>query len=292
MASDFKVTLLGTGQPLPSMNRFGPSTLIQAGTNTLLFDCGRGTMQRIYQIDTDASTYNKLFLTHLHSDHTTGIPDLWITGHLRLRKEKPLQIWGPTGTRNMTTHLEQAFEVDLRVRKQGREHYGYHITDEGLRFEVNEIDEGYVFDENGVRVIPFRVNHHDLYSDEPSLGYRVEYNGRSVVVSGDTCFCENLIKYSKGVDLLIHEVAAAPVGADVPGRLRVPMNHHTFPEDCGRVFSEVRPKLAVFYHVIQFLGVSLDEMMGRTMKEYDGPVIFGEDLMQISVGDTVQVINP
>ncbi len=249
-------------------------------------------MQRIYQIDTDAKDFDKLFLTHLHSDHTTGIPDLWITGNLRLRHENPLRVWGPTGTKHMISHLEEAFAVDLKVRKEGHEHIGFHSSKEGLRFDVSEIEEGYVFEENGVKVIPFRVNHHDFYSDEPSFGYRVEYKDRSVVISGDTCFCENLIKYSRGVDLLIHEVTAAPLGVEVPGRLRLPMNHHTFPEECGKIFSDVKPKLAVYYHVIQFLGVSLDEIIARTREEYGGAVVFGKDLMQIEVGESVRVLNP
>jgi len=192
----------------------------------------------------------------------------------------------------MISHFEEAFAVDLKVRKEGHDHSGFHSSELGLRFDVSEIEEGYVFEENGVKVIPFRVNHHNFYSEEPSFGYRVEYEGRVVVISGDTCFCENLIKYSMGVDLLVHEVVAAPLGVEVPGRLRLPMRHHTFPEECGKIFSRVKPKLAVFYHVLQFLGVSLDEIMARTRTVYDGPVVFGEDLMQIEVGESVRVLNP
>jgi len=285
------VTLLGTGFPTPLIDRFGPCTLVEAGGLRLLFDCGRGTMQRIYQIDTDASSFDKLFLTHLHSDHTTGLPDLWITGNIRLRTENPLRIWGPTGTKQMIAYLEKAFEVDKKVRNDLRRHNGFHRNTEGLRMEALDVDEGFIFEENGVKVAPFRVNHHDLYSDEPSLGYRVEYNGRSVVLSGDTRFCENLIKFSENVDLLVHEVAAGPLGEELPDRWRIPLSHHTLPEECGVIFSKVKPRLAVYYHIIQFQGVSLEEMMARTRKEYDGPVLFGGDLMRIEVGDSVKVLS-
>ena len=159
MVSDFKVTLLGTGYPTPRLDRFGPSTLIEAGKTRLLFDCGRGTMQRIHQVDPNANTFDKLFLTHLHSDHTTGIPDLWITGHLRQRYENPLRIWGPKGTKEMISHIEKAFTVDLKVRTEVRSHYGNHVSNKGLEMVVEEIEEGYAFEENGVLVTPFRVNH-------------------------------------------------------------------------------------------------------------------------------------
>jgi ribonuclease Z len=246
-------------------------------------------MQRINQIDQNASTFDKLFLTHLHSDHTTGIPDLWITGYLRHRYENPMRIWGPRGTEEMIQHIEKAFAVDVKLRKQVHKHYGFNPSDEGIKMVVTEMDEGYTFEDNGIRVIPFRVNHYDLYSDEPSFGFRIEFEDRRVILSGDTCFCENLIKFSEDVDLLVHEVCAAPLGVEVSDRLKAPIKHHTSPEECGRVFSAVNPKMAVFYHIIQFEGVSLNEMMERTRSEYDGKVVFGEDLMQIEVGEIVKI---
>jgi ribonuclease Z len=119
----------------------------------------------------------------------------------------------------------------------------------------------------------------------------VKYGGRSVVLSGDTRFCENLIRYSSDVDLLIHEVAAAPLGADLSNNTRYILSLHTQPEECGRLFSRANPRLTVYYHVIQCLGVSLEEMMDRTRKEYGGRVVFGEDLMGIEVGESVKVIR-
>jgi len=277
------VTLLGTGSPIPLLDRFGPSTLVEAGGLRFLFDCGRGTMQRIHQIDTNASSFDKLFLTHLHSDHTTGIPDLWVTGYLLQRYENPLRIWGTQGTTQMIRNLGKAFEIDRKVREDFRG------SSDGFRMEAHDVDEGFIYMENGVKVSPFRVNHHDLYSDEPSLGYRIEYNDRSIVISGDTCFCENLVKFSEGVDLLVHEVAAGPAGEEISDVVRKILSIHTSPEDCGRVFSEVRPKLAVYNHILQLQGVSLEEMMVRTRERYDGPVLFGEDMMKIKIDDSVKV---
>lgn len=124
MGSDFIVTLLGTGNPSPRLDRFGPSTLIEAADQKLLFDCGRGTMQRVYQIQPQTKEFDKLFITHLHSDHITGIPDLWITRNIMGRSDNPLRIWGPRGTESMVSHLRQAYKVDLKVRNEIERIYG------------------------------------------------------------------------------------------------------------------------------------------------------------------------
>ena len=191
----------------------------------------------------------------------------------------------------MTKHIQEAFKVDVRVRTESAAHHGRPWNKEGLQIESNDIEEDFVYEENGVRVIPFRVNHHDVYSDVASLGYRIEYDGSVVVISGDTRYCENLIKYSEGCDLLVHEVAAVPLGEEVSVGLRGALSHHTLPEECGKVFSIVRPKLAVFTHVIQFQGVTIEEIIERTVSAYDGNVVMGEDLMQIKVGESVRVLN-
>ena len=288
-----RVTLLGTGCPGPLIERFGPCTMVEAGGDRLLFDCGRGVIQRSYQLDPARSRIeasDKLFLTHLHSDHTVGIPDLWLTGWLFGRFDNPLRVWGPRGTEKMMSHLEEAFTVDKKVRWEMREHFKAKLNEAGVRVEATDVDEGYVYMENGVKVTPFRVNHF-YYSDEPSLGYRIDYRGRSTVISGDTCICENLIEFSKDVDLLIHEVCAAPLGHELDDRTSRPYTHHTPPEEAGEVFTRVTPKLAVFTHVIQWHGVGLEEMLNRTQKVYNGPVIMGEDLMTFEVGDSVELVS-
>jgi ribonuclease Z len=290
MGSDFMVTLLGTGHPSPRLDRFGPSTLIEAADQKLVFDCGRGTMQRLYQVQEKTQVFDKLFLTHLHSDHTTGIPDLWITRNVMDRSDTPLRIWGPKGTESMVSHLREAFKVDLKVRREIEQAYGLG-NQMGYEVEAVDVDEEFIFEANGLTVEPFRVNHYGEYSDEPSLGYRVTYDHHCVVLSGDTRYCENLIKYSKDADLLIHEVAAAPLGATISDNVKYILSLHTGPEECSMVFSSVKPKLALFNHVIQCMGVSLKETMDRTLKGYDGLAVFGEDLMRIKISNKVEILN-
>jgi len=270
-----KVTLLGTGHPEPLIERFGPSTLVEAGDQRILFDCGRGTMQRIYQIDKNATDIDKLFLTHLHSDHTTGIPDLWITGFLYHRRENPLQIWGPKGTKHMITHLEKAFTVDKKSRS-------VFIPNTGLEIITKELEEGFIYNKNDVKITPFNVPHLTRIN-EPCLGYRLDYSGKSVVISGDTFYSENLLKFSRDVDLLIHEIAAIPLIDNVVDRFNRVVKVHTNPEEAGEIFSQLNPRLAVLSHVVLLHAVTEEEIMRRVKSEYDGSVLMGKDLMSFII---------
>jgi len=276
-----KVTLLGTGTPQPIMDRFGPSTLVQAGSEALLFDAGRGCLQRLKQVGLPYDKLNALFLTHLHSDHIVGIPDLWLTGWLVSKRTLPLNIYGPEGTAEMIRNLQKAFAFDIKMRIEDDK-----AMEEGSRLSVNEIQEGTIYEKNGVRVIAFRVDHYPVV---PAFGYRIEYMGHSVVLSGDTRYSENLIRFAKGTDLLIHEVVIAP---DTLGKSDPKYNiwaHHTTAEQAGKTFNEVKPKLAAYSHISKLYGRDEQELLRRSKANYAGPVIIGEDLMCFSILDTVSV---
>ena len=181
--SDFKVTLIGSGVPVPAADRFGPATLVEAGDQKLLFDAGRGATIRLWQLKIPFSKVSPLFLTHFHSDHTVGIPDLWLTGWLGGpfgRRSTPFHVIGPAGTKDLMLNLERAYEGDIRVRTAD-EHY----PPEGVKVVADEFPaEGVVYDKEGVRVTAFEVDHGDVI--KPAYGYRIDYKGRSVVLSGDT----------------------------------------------------------------------------------------------------------
>jgi len=203
-AQDFKVTLLGTGTPFPVPDRFGAATLVEAGRERLLFDVGRGATIRLNQISVPMGTLNAVFLTHFHSDHTSGIPDLWLTGWIGRyygNRQSPFRVIGPKGTVSLMQNLERAYAEDIRYADEKN-------PMEGVAIAASEYaSDGVVYDKNGVTVTAFEVDHGALI--KPAYGYRVDYEGRSVILSGDTRYSENLEKHAQGATLVVHEVAMA-----------------------------------------------------------------------------------
>ena len=285
-AQEIKVTLLGTGTPAPVMNRFGPSILVEAGGQKFLFDAGRGALQRLTQLKLSWRDVNGVFLTHLHSDHVVGFPDLWLTGWLTAQREAPLHVWGPKGTKNMMSHLEQAYEFDIRMRLADE-----HASATGVVILASDIASGFVVEKNGVKITAFDVDHAPV---EPAFGYRIDFAGRSVVLSGDTRFSENLIRHAAGVDVLVHEVIAPDTyrrAGLAPELAQTIMVHHATPEQAGEVFARAKPRLGVYSHIGRPSATEAD-LIPPTRKTYAGPLEVGEDLMVIEVGDTITVRRP
>ena len=288
---DFRVTLLGTGVPTPRADRFGPSTLIEAGSRKLLIDAGRGTTIRLNQIGVPMGEIDALLLTHYHSDHTSGIPDLWLTGWLQshfARRTTPFHVIGPTGARALMSGLEMAYRRDIEIRIADEQ-----LPPEGVAVVVDEFNQdGIVFDQDGVRVLAFEVDHGAAIT--PAYGYRVEYDGRVAVISGDTRYNENVIRYGEGADLLIHEVAIVrPELMSVSFIQRI-MAHHTTAREAGMVFSRTRPKLAAFTHLVflaseTVLPASIADLIDETRQSYSGPLEVGEDLMSFLIEGEISV---
>lgn len=291
-AQSIKVTLLGTGGPAPSIERFGPATLVEAGGQKFLFDCGRGASQRLWQMKTRLGEVNRLFLTHLHSDHVVGVPDLWLTGWIPAvygRRAEPFQVWGPTGTSDMMEHLQRAYTWDIATRKKEK-----NKADSGILVVSKDIREGVVYEEGGVKITAFTVDHADFI--DSALGYRIDYGGHSVVLSGDTRYSPNLVRYAHGADVVIYEVAAASEASmQSSAVVRQVLGYHSSPEDAGRVFEQVKPKLAVYTHIILLTfdpalpPPTLNEVVRRTATTYKGPLQMGEDLLTIDISNDVKV---
>ncbi|HET6633232.1 MAG TPA: MBL fold metallo-hydrolase [Rhodanobacteraceae bacterium] len=289
------VTLLGTGSPIPRMDRFGPATLVEAGPEKLLFDCGRGAAQRLWQKHIPLSAITGVFLTHLHSDHTVGLPDLWLTGWLPTpygRRTMPLRLWGPAGTRAMAAGLARAFQADIRIR-----HAGEGLPLRGIAIDATDVTQGVVYRNHGLTVTAFDVYHGPYI--KPAFGYRLDYRGHSVVISGDTHRNSNLIRYAKGADVVIHEVAMAKDALlEKSATARRVLGFHTTPEAAGSVFATLKPKLAVYTHVVLLTTdpaippPTVDDVVARTRTTYRGPLAVGSDRMVIEIGDTVRVVKP
>jgi ribonuclease Z len=234
----------------------------------------------------------KVFLTHLHSDHIVSLPELYLFSWTSQGRNKPLQVWGPDGTRSMFKHLQEAFAFDIHIRRDVDEK----LSVEGIKVFATDIREGVVHEANGVKVTAFLVDHGPV---KPAFGFRVDYHGHSVVMSGDTKPSDNLVRFSQGIDVLIHEVGRSkadpslvgPPDELLPGtrltrgQWKEIGEHHTDGTEAGRVFQRAKPKLAVFSH---YNGPSAAPL-ALVRQNYAGPVEFGEDLMTIEVGDAVSV---
>lgn len=286
------VTLLGTGAPPPLADRFGPATLVQAGGQTLLFDAGRGAEIRLWQAGVSGGALTATFLTHLHSDHLVGLPDVWLTGWVRGPhggRRTPFRLVGPPGAVAFAANLERAFEADLGYRlAQG-------LPPEGARIAAEEFaGDGVVHDVDGVRVTAFRVDHGPWVPD--AYGYRIDYRGRSVVISGDTRPSETLARHAAGVDVLVHEVAFARPEAEAAAA--VILDNHTRPAEAARIFAAARPGMAVYSHIVQpalggFAPADLADLTRQTRAVYDGPLAVGEDMMVFEIAaDGVVTVRP
>ena len=240
-------------------------------------------MQRLHQLGIPFADISGMFLTHHHSDHVVGFPDLWLTGWIGRpwgKRTVALPVWGPEGTTQMMEYLPKAFAVDIRVRS-------HNYPMEGVKLVPTEITEGTIFDQGGVRVTAFKVDH--FAEKLPAYGYRIDYHGHSAVLSGDTTFNENLIEHARGVDLIVHEVTtAAGSAAESAAQLKRIAANHTTPEQAGVVLSRTQPKLAVYNHLLLFGGAKPEDLIPATRKNYSGPLLVGEDLMQIEIGENVE----
>jgi ribonuclease Z len=293
-AQTMRVTLLGTGRPTPLHDRFEAATLVEAGETTLLFDAGRGASIRIWQLGMPLSEVDGVFITHFHHDHISGLADLWLTGWLPPafgRRTWPLAIWGPEGMSDITDGLKAAYKRDIDIRVPDE-----NLPREAADFDVTEFSEdGIVYDQNGVTVRAFAVDHGELI--KPAVGYRIDYAGRSVLISGDTRYDENIARMGEGVDVLIHEVVTGrpELYEQYPELIRI-RDHHTTPEEVGRIFSMAEPRLAVYTHLVNLSApgipvVGNEELVEETRRTYDGPLVVGHDLLGIEIGDEISIFD-
>jgi ribonuclease Z len=186
----------------------------------------------------------------------------------------------------MISHLEQAFDYDIKIRL-----YEDRPPPDGVIIFAKDISQGVVYERDGLTITAFEVNHAPV---KPAFGYRIDYRGRSVILSGDTAFSENLIRYAKGVDLLVHEVVSpeslARAGYNAE-RAETIISHHVTPVQAGEVFSRVKPKMAIYSHIV-LPSTNEQDLTSAARKSYSGPLEVGEDMMVIEVGENIEVRRP
>ncbi len=241
-----QIVLLGTGTPLPDPERFGPSSAVVVNGTPYLIDFGTGIVRRAAAarnkgVTSLEPTNLKIgFITHLHSDHTLGFPDVVLTPWIMGRKE-PLEVYGPSGTREMAEHILNAYATDVKTRTEGLEH----SNKTGYEVNVHEIKPGVIYKDRIVTVKAFSVDHGNLQA----YGYRFETPDRTIVISGDTRPTPAILENCQGCDVLIHEVyteASLALVSDEWKKYR--LAYHTSSKELADIATKAKPGLLILYH--------------------------------------------
>ena len=245
-AAKTQIVLLGTGTPLPDPDRFGPCTAITANNTPYLVDLGTGVVRRAAAARDkgvaalEPTNLKIAFITHLHSDHTLGFPDVLLTPWIMGRKG-PLAVYGPSGTREMAEHILKAYATDVKTRTEGLEH----SNKTGYEVNVHEVKPGVIYKDQNVTVIAFSVDHGNLQA----YGYRFETPDRTIVISGDTRPAPAIPENCQGCDVLIHEVyteASFALVSDEWKKYR--LAHHTSSKELAEIATKAKPGLLILYH--------------------------------------------
>ncbi|AQT79504.1 ribonuclease Z [Mycolicibacterium litorale] len=272
------ITLLGTGSPMVDPNRAGPSTLVRAGDGVFLVDCGRGVLMRAAAAGVGAANLTALLLTHLHSDHITDLSDVITTRWVTTFVPTPLPIIGPPGTKAVVEATLAALAPDISYR------IGHHpdITDPPA-IEVYEYSDGQVWDADGVRITAAPTDHRPV---EPTLGFRIEYQGASVVLAGDTVPCASLDQLAQGANALVHTVIRADLVQQMPvQRIRDILDYHSSVEQAAATAARAGVGTLVLTHYVPPLAPGQEEQWrALAATEFTGPVELGNDLHRVSIG--------
>lgn len=270
-----KVVLLGTGTPGPDPERSGPATAIVVNDTAYLVDFGPGVVRRARAAELtrgikalQPTSLRVAFVTHLHSDHTVGYPDL-IFSPWTLGRRVPLEVYGPKGLKKMTEHLLEAYRVDIETRTNPD---GNQRTfPEGHNVNAHEITPGVIYKDANVTVTAFPTKH-----AMESYGYRFDTADRSIVISGDTNPTQATIDACHGCDVLIHEVNTPAWLAARPETFQqFAAKYHTSTNQLGELAGKAKPRLLILYH---YSGLSPDELQTSMMAHYAAHFVIGRDL--------------
>lgn len=273
-----EVVTLGTGSPIPDPDRAGAATLVRAGGAILLFDCGRGVVMRAAAVGVVPPRLTLVLLTHLHSDHVNAFNDVVTTRWVMSPAESPLPVIGPPGTTRFVDATIAMLDADVEWRIEHHDDLSWAPS-----CEVREVTDGVAWESgDGVCVIAAPTEHKPVH---PTVGYRVEHEGKAVVVAGDTVPCDGLARLCEGADVYVQTVVRPDLVAQIPApRLQDILDYHSSCEDAGRTAAAAGVTTLVLTHPVPPPAPgSDDEWIAQAGAHFDGEIILAADLTTISV---------
>ncbi|RPH58762.1 MAG: MBL fold metallo-hydrolase, partial [Chloroflexi bacterium] len=287
--------LCGTGSPMPDINRAGPCVIVLAGEHFFIVDAGSGSARNIRLMKFPIGQTDAILLTHFHSDHISDLGEMELQRWAGNANQTPIEVIGPAGVEQVVEGFNLAYQLDsgYRVAHHGPETMPPTGAGGVARpFELSDAPNAsaVVFDQDGVKITAFKVDHRPV---EPAVGYRFDYKGRSLVISGDTVYSESLLEQSQGVDLLFHEalnetmVNMMNANAEVNNSPTIGQithdipSYHSTPEDAAKIAGAAGVRQLVYYHIIPPLPSPIlkNFFLGDARNYYTGPITMGEDGM-------------
>lgn len=274
-----EVTLLGTGSPIPDPERAGPATLVRAGDQMFLIDCGRGVLQRLAAVGSAANQLSALLLTHLHSDHIADLGDVIITRWVSTLTPEaaPLPIIGPPGTAEVVDATLRAFGHDIGYR------IAHHADLTGPpRVEVHEYTDAVVWDHGGVQIRVAPTDHRPV---TPTIAFRIEHGGASVVAAGDTVPCPSLDALAAGAGALVHTVIRKDLIELLPKqRIRDICDYHSSVQEAAATATRAGVGILILTHYVPGIAAgSEDDWRALAASVFDRQIELGDDLHRVEV---------
>ena len=283
LSSETKLIILGSGTPNPDPERYGSGYAVVVNDEAYIVDFGPGIVRRISAMSPtwggefpsmELENINIAFLTHIHSDHSGALADLILTPWI-MGRDEPLNLYGPVGLKAMSENITEAYIDDINYRL-----YGSQPANElGFTTNVTEIShDGTIFKDNNIEVIAFKNAHGDFKN---SFGFLFITDDKRILFSGDTAVSNNLMKYGKNLDILVHEVFSSETFVNKTKDWQIyHQAHHTSSIDLGIIADELQPKKLVLSHIL-FWGASEDSLLKDIRKNYNGQAVIAKDLMVI-----------